>query len=276
MLNHLCSVVIPVYNGAKYLGKAIDSVLDQDYPEKELILIDDGSEDESFSTCEYYQHKYPSVIRTIKHDENCGFVRAFLTGVREAQGEYISVFGQDDVMFENRLSTLISAINKHNVSMVFSNAYLLFDDQPSHRLVFTNRLHDCFIPRYTFLFRNQVVGPTALFRKSHFLRIESDIFRFRNSMEWIHWFQYTSMNGIYYVASPLLYYRKHPENLTNTIFTTAEFKQYKKFCRQHMLSQLTIPEIVHAFARHLGLRVLSRIHLTLNKSSRNTRNMKAY
>lgn len=261
----LCSVVIPVYNGSKYLDKTIDSVLSQDYPKIELILVDDGSEDESISICEDYQHKNPNVIHVIKHLENRGFVQAFLSGVSESKGEFISVFGQDDIMLENRLSTLISGIKEHNVSMVFSNGYFLFGDEPSQCLIYPNRLHDRFIPRYSFLFGNPVLGPSALFKKNDFLSIESSIFRFKNSMEWIHWFQYTSMNGIYYLASPLLYYRRHQKNLTNVIFTTSEFKDYKKSCRQHVLSKLTISEIILAFAKHMYFKLFRGLHSKKSK-----------
>jgi len=254
----ICSVVIPVYNGAKYLRETIESILLQDYPAKELVLVDDASQDESIQILKDYQLRHPDVIRVITHTKNQGVTQAVISGIMASQGSYISACGQDDIMLEARLSTLATSIQRHGCSMVCSNAFYLLGETRSRTLVLPTWLSDRKIERREFLSVNPVIASSALFRREHFFRIDPSLFRYRNCVEWIHWFQYACMDGIYYLASPLVYYRKHGESLSNTIFMTEEYKDYKRFCRRHMLSRLTVREIAHAGGDYLLQRTWSK------------------
>lgn len=77
------SVVIPVYQVENYLERAVDSVLAQTLEEKEIILVDDGSEDASPEICDRYAEAYPELIRVI-HQENQGLGMARNAGARAA------------------------------------------------------------------------------------------------------------------------------------------------------------------------------------------------
>lgn len=88
------SIIMPVYNSEKYLCKAIDSVLVQDFDGFELILVDDGSTDGSSAICDSFAEKYDNV--KVVHKENGGICSARNTGLDKATGEYVGFCDNDD------------------------------------------------------------------------------------------------------------------------------------------------------------------------------------
>lgn len=94
MNNYLVSVIIPVYNAEKYLEKAVMSVRNQTYENIEIILVDDGSGDNSGSLCDIYANE-DKRIRVI-HKENGGLVSAWKAGVEASSGDYLSFMDSDD------------------------------------------------------------------------------------------------------------------------------------------------------------------------------------
>ena len=89
------SVIMPVYNGRATLDRAVGSVLSQTFRGFELILVDDGSRDESPSMCDGYAEKNPGLIRVL-HKENGGLMRAWMDGLRLAKGSYLCFVDCDD------------------------------------------------------------------------------------------------------------------------------------------------------------------------------------
>lgn len=113
---NLISVIIPVYNVAKYLEATVESVISQTYKEWELLLINDGSTDDSLSVCNKCQKK-DSRIRVIDK-ENGGPSSARNTGIEQARGEYIYFLDGDDLIMPHTLERLIGTIQKYQVKMV--------------------------------------------------------------------------------------------------------------------------------------------------------------
>lgn len=91
----MISIIIPVYNVEKYLRECLDSVINQSFPEKEVLLIDDGSADSSSEICEEYAARYPYIH--VIHKENGGLSSARNRGIEEASGEWIIFLDSDDV-----------------------------------------------------------------------------------------------------------------------------------------------------------------------------------
>lgn len=90
------SVIIPVYNVEKYLKECLDSVISQNSKDIEIILIDDGSFDNSFRICDEYANKY-DIIKVV-HKKNEGVSIARNTGIKMAQGDYILFLDSDDML----------------------------------------------------------------------------------------------------------------------------------------------------------------------------------
>ena len=99
------SVIIPVYNLEKYLARTLDSVLAQTYKNLEIILVNDGSADESPAIMEYYA-SLDSRIKTI-HKENGGVTSARLSGVGAATGDWIGFVDGDDLIEPEMFERLI-------------------------------------------------------------------------------------------------------------------------------------------------------------------------
>lgn len=117
----LISVIVPVYNSEKYLEKCIGSILNQTYENLELILIDDGSKDNSGLICD----KYAAFDKRVKviHKENAGVSSARNQGVDCASGEYIAFVDSDDWLEESTFQILIDLLKYKNSDMVVSNVY---------------------------------------------------------------------------------------------------------------------------------------------------------
>ena len=90
----LISLIIPVYNVEKYLKNCVDSVIKQNYEDMEIILVDDGSKDNSPRICDEYSEKYDFI--NVIHQKNGGASVARNTGIDAATGKYLMFIDSDD------------------------------------------------------------------------------------------------------------------------------------------------------------------------------------
>lgn len=103
--NILISIIVPIYNAEKYLKECIDSILQQTFCDFELILVDDGSVDESIKICEYFRNKDDRI--KVIHKSNGGVSEAREAGLACSIGRYISFVDNDDIILKNMYKTLI-------------------------------------------------------------------------------------------------------------------------------------------------------------------------
>lgn len=104
----MISVIVPVYNVSKYLKECVESIIHQDYNDYEVILVDDGSTDNSGLICNEYATKYPNI--KVIHKQNRGLSSARNTGVNFAQGEWIVFVDSDDLWSHSKV---LSSLNKY-------------------------------------------------------------------------------------------------------------------------------------------------------------------
>lgn len=109
----LVSVIIPSYNRAWCLSRALDSVLDQDYPHIELIVVDDGSEDETQKVLEGYRD-----CLTVIRQENAGVSAARNTGIKKSFGSLIALLDSDDAWEKPKVSCQVDFFLKHPDAMI--------------------------------------------------------------------------------------------------------------------------------------------------------------
>lgn len=114
----LVSVVVPVYNVEKYVEKCIVSILNQSFTNFELIIIDDGSTDDSYNICKKYVQK-DKRIRLI-HKNNTGLVPSWKLGVKESHSEYIVFIDSDDYIEKDYLKELYDCYKKYKVQIVIA------------------------------------------------------------------------------------------------------------------------------------------------------------
>lgn len=110
------SVIIAVYNAEMYLEKCVESVLAQTYPAYEILLIDDGSIDDSGRICDRYQILYPNCVKVI-HQRNSGVGGARNTGINVATGDFLAFIDSDDYYDPDMLKTFVELIHKYDSDM---------------------------------------------------------------------------------------------------------------------------------------------------------------
>jgi glycosyltransferase involved in cell wall biosynthesis len=129
----LVSAVIPVYNGERYLGEAIQSVLSQDYPNLELVVIDDGSSDGSAQIAQSFAGVAGHALK-YHYQDNAGLSAAQNAGVEQASGEFIAFLDCDDLWSPGKISLQMSAFSKQpGLDMVFGYVEQFLSPELAHR-----------------------------------------------------------------------------------------------------------------------------------------------
>lgn len=114
------SVLIPVYNVEQYLEECIESVLNQEVDDYEIILIDDGSDDRSGQICDEYKEKYPMLFKVV-HKENEGLLMARRDALKLSKGDYILFLDSDDYYEPGALKSISDTIDIENPDVVMFN-----------------------------------------------------------------------------------------------------------------------------------------------------------
>jgi glycosyltransferase involved in cell wall biosynthesis len=128
------SVVIPAYNGARFLGEAIQSVLGQTYPNIELIVVDDVSTDNTAGIVRQFDD---SRIKYILHDKNKGAIAARYTGSRASKGDFIAFLDQDDLFHPAKIETHANFFSKHpEIGLTYNPRYDLNHSSNTIRDIF--------------------------------------------------------------------------------------------------------------------------------------------
>ena len=122
MVDKKVSVIIPIYNAAQYLHKCLKSVISQTYKNLDIILIDDGSSDDSYSIAKEYQEK-DSRIRLFTQT-NIGLISTRKRGIELAEGEIVGFVDSDDLIMEDYCSHLLSIIGDADISVAGREKYI--------------------------------------------------------------------------------------------------------------------------------------------------------
>ncbi|AKB67311.1 glycosyltransferase family 2 protein [Methanosarcina mazei] len=200
--NPKVSVVIPTYNRAHLLPRAIQSVLDQTYQDLEIIIVDDGSRDNTERVIKNFKDER---IRYIQHNQNKGASAARNTGIRESRGKYIAFQDSDDEWFSNKLEKQIEAFADAppEVGIVYSGFYRIEADRklylPSDQLSLKEgNIHN------ELLKGNFVGTPTVLMKKECFRNQRY----FNESLpaleDWELWIELSKYYTFRYIKKPLL------------------------------------------------------------------------
>jgi glycosyltransferase involved in cell wall biosynthesis len=124
------SIIIPVYNRSSFIKPAIQSVIDQTFPNWELLIVDDASTDDTVSVIEQYC-ALDRRIHILKQEYNQERGAARNKGIAHSKGRYICFLDSDDAFCNNHLQCFIDAIEKEsNPTMFFTNSYLVVNNQP--------------------------------------------------------------------------------------------------------------------------------------------------
>ena len=121
----LVSLIIPAYNAQDYIVRSIDSALASDFADLEIIIVNDGSTDNTQKIIDWYEKNYPNVVSIQK--ENGGVADARNTGIKAAKGEYIAFLDNDDLIRPDMISSLYKSISKNNCDVAIAPLYRIVD-----------------------------------------------------------------------------------------------------------------------------------------------------
>lgn len=131
------TVIVPCYNSQAYMSNCIESLLTGG-EEVEILIVDDGSRDDTFKIAAQYQQQYPNIVRTI-HQENKGHGGAVNTGIACATGQYLKVVDSDDWVdvdaYQDILHLLSSLITSNNLVDMVVNNFVYEKDGKKHKKV---------------------------------------------------------------------------------------------------------------------------------------------
>lgn len=203
------SVVMPVWNGSRYLKEAIDSILAQTLRDFEFLIIDDGSTDETVAIIESYQDPR---IRLIRQDHK-GIVVALNTGVRNARSNWIARMDADDISKPDRFERQLRALAADpNGIMCYTNFDFLFPDGTSKPIRFFSASEGVLMLQLCFFC--PIAHPTVVFRKDVFEACGGYLNEERHAEDFGLWSRFLIKGRSIGIAKSLFLVRRHDESIS--------------------------------------------------------------
>lgn len=202
------SVIMPAYNVEQFIGTSIESILKQTFEDFELIIINDGSKDNTAKIVEKYA-KQDNRIRFINNKENKGLVSVLNEGLDIARGKYIARMDSDDIAYPERFAKQVKYMDEHPECGVLGTAAQNFGaDNHAYYNPYEITVFDLFrgVPFY---------HPSVMFRKEvfdkHHLRYDPDYYLVEDYELWTRLLTITKMNNLQEI---LLNYRVHSKSVS--------------------------------------------------------------
>ncbi len=233
------TVYMPNHNYAQYIDESIQSVLNQTIDDWELIIIDDGSTDNSLEVIEKYRNN-PSI--TIIEQENKGLNVTNNVAVRLARGKYIVRLDADDYFDENFLLVLSNILDKkEEIGLVYPDYYHVNKDGEITEAIRRKKIGD-----EVKLLDLPAHGACTMIRKELLVGLDSYNEEFTCQDGYDLWLRFIKKHKPYNVNIPLFYYRRHGENSTEQqqkiLYTRSVIK--RKFVENNGGAKLTILGVV--------------------------------
>jgi glycosyltransferase involved in cell wall biosynthesis len=209
--NPLISIVLPTYNGEHYITKAIESCLNQTYSNIELIIVNDGSTDNTLSIAQSFELK-DKRVHLINNHENLKLPKSLNIGFKLAKGDFFTWTSDDNIYSLNAMETLSGILNTQNDVDIVYSSYKFIDQDGKVLEIFGGEpeqlIFSC-VPGACFLYKNKVHNLLDGYSENKF-RMEDMDFWLRAAKNFR--FKYINQNDLYY-------YRKHIKSLTYSIYS---------------------------------------------------------
>lgn len=161
----LISVIMPVCNGSRFVGKAIESILKQSYPRLELIVVSDGSSDETWKILKNFRKHFPKKVRVYRLKKNAGESAAANFAFRRARGSFIARMDADDVSHRQRIAKQVEYMLAHPQVIVLGTQSSVIDTR-GHRIGSKHFPldHETIYRQYAVV--HPMLHPSVMFRRS--------------------------------------------------------------------------------------------------------------
>lgn len=229
----LVSIIVPVYNAEKTIGRCIDSILNQTYKEFELLLLDDGSTDTSGEICDSYARK-DERIRVI-HKENSGVSDTRNQGIAMAKGEYLQFLDSDDWITPDATNLFVRTATENQCDMVIARFYRVIGEHVSQkgaidedglmdRITFANKMMQKPADFYYGVLWNKFYRRSII--EEHQMRMDSSISWCEDFMFNLEYIRYAGT--IYAMKVPVYYYVKTKGSLVSQGMSMKKTIQMKR------------------------------------------------
>lgn len=220
------------YNGAKYIGEQIDSILAQTFKDYELVICDDCSTDGTWDILKEYAEKY-TYVRIFRNDKNLGYVKNFEKVISLCKGEYIALSDQDDIWLPNHIEVLKDAMT-NDCQIVCGRA--IFVDENNNELpmkedylfMYNPPLGNERIARHILLANNSYQGASMLIKRTFFEKALPipDGAKYHDS-----WFAILACftGGLAYLDKPVIRYRRCSNSVTIKANHTSPFRRFFRY-----------------------------------------------
>lgn len=212
IIKGLVSVIIPTYNGRRWIGRAIDSVLVQSYRIIEIIVVDDCSTDD---TIDFISTQYPDV-RVHRQNSNKGPSAARNAGIRIARGEFIAFLDSDDIWLPNKLEIQLNAVNKSDNWGICSTQRFKFRANQAviYPKVKTENKKIIIVDHLQLLKHNYVFTSSVIVNRSALIESNGFDETLKRAEDWDLWLRISKKWKILIVDAPLIGYQRTPGSLS--------------------------------------------------------------
>lgn len=204
----LVSIVLPVYNGEKFLTQSIQSCINQSYKNLEIIIVNDCSTDTSLQIAEYFAQK-DKRIKVFSNESNLNLPTSLNVGHRQAKGEYATWTSDDNFFEPNAIEVMLEEISKNNVDIVHSNFNIIEKDG-------NTRFKDVSSNSLSLMLGNNI-GACFLYKKEVFIRNGGYDEALHTIEDYDFWLQAQIHSKFEHIPRILYNYRRHEETLTSQI-----------------------------------------------------------
>lgn len=261
------SVIIPTYNGSKYLADALNSVVVQQESDLECVVIDDGSTDDTLEIVESFQDRLNLKLITKARQGN--WVSNTNHALKIARGKYACFLHQDDLWLEGRLANLKVAIAIHPGASLYLHDSVFIDERSKPlglwrcplgsqaRVIASNQMRD------KLLIQNFIAIPAPIFNRQAAIDLDllnSDLWY---TADWDFWLKLASIGDSYYIPKPLAAFRVHGDSQTiRRSSSIAEFRQQMRLVVDKYLHAPTQSEVakVAFFSTEVNTTLAAMVH----------------
>lgn len=207
----LISVILPVYNGGEYLAQAVESVLTQTFADFELIIINDGSTDNSWEIIQNYAREDGRIKAFAQ--ANKGLVATLNRGLAKARGVYLARMDSDDICFAHRFAAQVEALEARPELGVLGGALALIDGKG--RIVSKQTYPRGKRLKERLLYGSLLCHPLAMGRTELFRSAGGYRAYYRHCEDYDLWLRLSRLTELDNLTDTLLFYRVHEANITN-------------------------------------------------------------
>lgn len=206
---------MPTYNQEKFVREAIDSVINQEYDNIELVIGDDGSTDETVQILLEYKEKYPKIIDLILSDHNEGITANCNKIIKKCDGDYVAMFAGDDVWIPGKLHKQVALMEANLDAVLCYTKVEVFNSRDGSILYVAAKVDPQLendIIRYSLMLGAS--GCSFLIRRSS---VPINYFDNRLTLvsDWLFWIDVLTKGPPVYIDEVLARYRRHENNTSN-------------------------------------------------------------